>query len=145
MSVAAHDRSRPGLILPLALAISSASAILLAVYPGFMSYDSLRALRDARGSVGGGTYPPFVSYVWRVFDWIWPGPALMRRKALARAAAIAVYASGVLYLSPFFFISPDADVRYDHWSLVCVFIVMALAAAPSRAGAERTARVESSA
>ena len=77
MSVAAHDRSRPGLILPLALAISSASAILLAVYPGFMSYDSLRALREARGSVGGGTYPPFVSYVWRVLDWIWPGPALM--------------------------------------------------------------------
>lgn len=51
--------------------------VLYAVYPGFMSYDSLHALREARGAVQGGTYPPFVSYAWRVLDFLWPGPTLM--------------------------------------------------------------------
>jgi hypothetical protein len=51
--------------------------ILYAVYPGFMSYDSLHALREAREGVQGGGYPTFVSYVWRVFDFLWPGPTLM--------------------------------------------------------------------
>ncbi|MDH4186164.1 MAG: hypothetical protein OEV08_04135 [Nitrospira sp.] len=49
----------------------------LVVYPGFMSYDSLHALREARGSVAGGSYPPFVSYVWRPLDRLWPGPSAM--------------------------------------------------------------------
>ncbi len=51
--------------------------ILYAIYPGFMSYDSFHALREARGTVQGGTYPPFVSYVWRIFDFVWPGPTFM--------------------------------------------------------------------
>ena len=51
--------------------------ILWAVYPGFMSYDSLHALREARGAVQGGPYPPFVSYVWRALDAVFPGPAPM--------------------------------------------------------------------
>ncbi len=42
-----------------------------------MSYDSLHALREARTAVQGGPYPPFVSYVWRVVDALWPGPTLM--------------------------------------------------------------------
>lgn len=51
--------------------------LTLAVYPGFMSYDSFHALREARGSVRGGSYPPFVSYVWRMVEFISPSPALM--------------------------------------------------------------------
>ncbi len=51
--------------------------IIWAVFPGFMSYDSLHALREARAAVRGGPYPPFVSYVWRVLDGLWPGPTLM--------------------------------------------------------------------
>ncbi|MBK6004583.1 hypothetical protein JJB11_00645 [Ramlibacter ginsenosidimutans] len=50
----------------------------VASYPGFMSYDSLEALRQARSHVEGSQYPPFGSYVWRVLDWIWPGPSLMQ-------------------------------------------------------------------
>lgn len=66
----------PGLI-PLVVALTAAAAILVAVYPGLMSYDSVRALEEARSAVRGGDYPPFVSYVWRVFDFVWPGPSLM--------------------------------------------------------------------
>jgi hypothetical protein len=50
----------------------------VASFPGFMSFDSIEALRQARGSVEGSQYPPFGSYVWRVLDWIWPGPTLMQ-------------------------------------------------------------------
>jgi hypothetical protein len=63
--------------VPLVTALIAAGAILLAVYPGFMSFDSLLELHEARTAVTGGDYPPFVSYVWRVFDAIWPGPSLM--------------------------------------------------------------------
>lgn len=66
-----------GKALPYAWAVALAALILYAAYPGFMSYDSLHALREARGHVAGGAYPPFVSYVWRVLDLIWPGPSLM--------------------------------------------------------------------
>ena len=59
------------------LALVAAGTILAAVYPGFMSFDSVLALHEARTAVSGGDYPPFVSYVWRVLDFIWPGPALM--------------------------------------------------------------------
>lgn len=58
-------------------ALAVALMVLWAVYPGFMSYDSLHALREARGAVQGGDYPPFVSYVWRVIELVAPGPAPM--------------------------------------------------------------------
>jgi len=58
-------------------AFIAAGAILLAVYPGFMSFDSVLELHEARTAVSGGDYPPFVSYVWRIFDAVWPGPSLM--------------------------------------------------------------------
>jgi hypothetical protein len=51
--------------------------ILFVVWPGFMSWDSLHALDEARHGVSGGDYPPFVSYVWCPLDKIYPGPALM--------------------------------------------------------------------
>lgn len=50
----------------------------IASNPGFMSFDSVEALRQAREGVEGSQYPPFGSYVWRVFDWVWPGPTLMQ-------------------------------------------------------------------
>lgn len=65
-------------VLPHCAAILAVALIYLGAGPGFMSYDSLRALEEARGTVGGGgSYPPFVSYLWRPLDWIHPGPALM--------------------------------------------------------------------
>lgn len=63
--------------LPYAWSLGLAALVLYAAYPGFMSWDSLYALREARGQVAGGAYPPLVSYVWRVLDLVWPGPSLM--------------------------------------------------------------------
>jgi len=75
--------------------------------------------------------------------------AIARRKEISCAAAVAIYASGVLYFLPFFFITPAADVRYNHWSIVCMFIVIAAACRPAvrpsasvRSDPERVARVE---
>lgn len=64
--------------LPYAAAFLACVFASLASYPGFMSYDSLEALRQAREQVEGGPYPPFGMYVWRVLDAIWPGPTLMQ-------------------------------------------------------------------
>ncbi len=59
-------------------ALAIALLVSFASYPGFMSFDSVEALRQAREGVEGSQYPPFGSYVWRVLDWIWPGPTLMQ-------------------------------------------------------------------
>lgn len=65
--------------LPVVLAVILATAFFTAAsYPGFMSFDSIEALRQARFQVEGSQYPPFGSYVWRIFDAIWPGPTLMQ-------------------------------------------------------------------
>lgn len=64
----------PGWCVALAIAVLFTAAS----YPGFMSFDSVEALRQARGAVEGSQYPPFGSYVWRVLDWVWPGPTLMQ-------------------------------------------------------------------
>lgn len=65
--------------LPIILAVLLVTAFFTAAsYPGFMSFDSIEALRQARFQVEGSQYPPFGSYVWRIFDAIWPGPTLMQ-------------------------------------------------------------------
>lgn len=53
-----------------------AVGITIAVWPGFMSHDSLRQLREARHGVTGG-YPTLPCYLWIPFDALWPGPAGM--------------------------------------------------------------------
>jgi hypothetical protein len=68
---------RGGLLIAWATAVGLAGLLSWASWPGFMSFDSLEALRQARTAVEGQQYPPFGSYVWRVLDWIWPGPTLM--------------------------------------------------------------------
>ena len=52
--------------------------VTVASFPGYMSYDSIQELLQARTHVEGSQYPPFGSYVWRIFDWIAPGPTLMQ-------------------------------------------------------------------
>lgn len=46
-------------------------------YPGFMSYDTLHALRSARNGVIDSMWPPMVSYVWRVVDIVSVNPSAM--------------------------------------------------------------------
>lgn len=73
---------KPGTVIlacvPYAVALLACVFISAASYPGFMSFDSLETLREARGQVVGGPYPPFGAYVWRVLDMAWPGPTLMQ-------------------------------------------------------------------
>lgn len=46
-------------------------------YPGFMSYDTLHALRAARGEVTDSIWPPMVSYIWRFVDFFSNDPSAM--------------------------------------------------------------------
>lgn len=46
-------------------------------YPGFMSYDTLHALRGARNGVTDSMWPPMVSYVWRAVDLLSFNPSAM--------------------------------------------------------------------
>jgi len=46
-------------------------------YPGFMSYDTLHALRSARNGVTDSMWPPMVSYVWRVVELVSVNPSAM--------------------------------------------------------------------
>lgn len=58
-------------------ALFFAFSISFLFYPGFMSYDTLHALRGARNGVSDSMWPPMVSYVWRVVDGIWQNPVSM--------------------------------------------------------------------
>ncbi|MFY2598818.1 hypothetical protein ACOTHJ_30040 [Achromobacter xylosoxidans] len=59
------------------LALGAVIFITMASYPGYMSYDVIQDLRQARSAVEGNQYPPFSAYVWRLMDTLSPGPALM--------------------------------------------------------------------
>lgn len=52
-------------------------AITTVFYPGYMSFDTLHALRGARIGVTDSMWPPMVSYVWRVVDLISNNPSAM--------------------------------------------------------------------
>lgn len=59
------------------LSLSLSLLILAICYPGFMSYDSIRMLEEARSSVRGGIYPAAPVYLLRMFDVFGNGPTLM--------------------------------------------------------------------
>jgi len=59
--------------IPLLISIGVAALF----YPGFMSYDTLHALRGARNGVTDSMWPPMVSYVWSVVDFISLNPSAM--------------------------------------------------------------------
>lgn len=46
-------------------------------YPGYMSSDSVGMLSMARNGVTTNVYSPLMSYIWRVTDWLIPGPGGM--------------------------------------------------------------------
>jgi hypothetical protein len=61
------------LTIPLLISIGVAGLF----YPGFMSYDTLHALRGARNGVTDSVWPPMVSYVWRAVDLVSLNPSAM--------------------------------------------------------------------
>ncbi|MFP5501705.1 MAG: hypothetical protein ACLGIN_04395, partial [Candidatus Sericytochromatia bacterium] len=50
---------------------------VLASYPGFMSFDPLEQLRQARAGQYGDWFPPSMALIWRYLDMILPGPGGM--------------------------------------------------------------------
>lgn len=66
---------KPVCIVAIPVAISIGIAILF--YPGFMSYDTLHALRGARNGVTDSIWPPMVSYIWRGVDLFSRNPSAM--------------------------------------------------------------------
>jgi hypothetical protein len=69
----------PALAVPLevCLALILNFLIALAVWPGFMSFDSLYALSELKHGVTSSAYPPMVSYMWYLPDLLIPGPGGM--------------------------------------------------------------------
>lgn len=59
------------------LSVALSLCILTICYPGFMSYDSIRMLEEARSSVRGGIYPAAPVYILRLFDVFGFGSTLM--------------------------------------------------------------------
>jgi hypothetical protein len=64
-------------VLVVLIPLSFSFLISWVFYPGFMSYDSIHALTGARDGVTDSTWPPMVSYIWRVLDHISSNPSIM--------------------------------------------------------------------
>ncbi|OWT74958.1 hypothetical protein CEY04_20545 [Achromobacter sp. HZ28] len=62
---------------PVWVALLFTAALLVVCYPGFMSYDSLRMLEEARTQVQGGIYPAMPVYLMRLADLGGHGPTVM--------------------------------------------------------------------
>ena len=103
-------------------------------HPGPMTAHVLDYIRDQSYSLDG---KPWLYYV---LGTIALAVAVLRGKGVPCTTAVAVYTSGALYLLSFFFLAPAADVRYNHWSIVCMFIVIAVAVAPRRDAVSASAR-----
>ena len=96
-----------GYLFAIPLLVSLAIAALF--YPGFMSYDTLHALRGARNGVLDSIYPPMVSYVWRTIDLISTNPSAMH------------FFQVFLLLASFFYISFlfSKRIKYSTVLLLC--------------------------
>jgi hypothetical protein len=69
-------------------------------YPGFMCYDSVNQLIEAREGVFSDWHPPLMSMIWRVIDTAVPGPAgmLCLQSALVWLGAYLIYRA---YFKPY--------------------------------------------
>lgn len=64
-------------LFPILVVMLASSAIAWIFYPGFMSYDTIHALRSAREGVTDSMWPPMVSYIWRAVDAVTLNPSAM--------------------------------------------------------------------
>ena len=80
----------PTVIFPLLVAIF----VSLIFWPGLMSYDSVHALLGARNGVSDSTWPPMVSYIWRLVDSIYPSPVAM---LFSQVSLLLLSTASILY------------------------------------------------
>jgi hypothetical protein len=66
-----------GRVYLLSIPLLTSLGVAALFYPGFMSYDTLHALRGARNGVTDSMWPPMVSYVWRAVDLVSSNPSAM--------------------------------------------------------------------
>lgn len=106
---AAGWRRDPGAFPPLLVAVATGLALTLYLFwPGFLTWDSLVQLRQARSGVIENAHPPIMAHLWRITDRWLPGPAGM---LLFHASA---YWSGLALLSTL--VSRSGSVRLA-WTL----------------------------
>src|SRR3954447_24364589 len=80
---------------PIAVALAVNFFVALAVWPGFMSWDSIFALKQLRTGITESAYPPMVSYMWAIPDLLIPGPGgmlLLQNGVLFVALGMVFYA-----------------------------------------------------
>ena len=84
-------------------------------YPGFMGYDSIEQLLDARGGVYTDWHPPVLALTWRYLDRIVPGPFLM----LVLQTTVIWFGTALVTLAWF---KPRQEPRF--WIIVPTLIVL---------------------
>jgi hypothetical protein len=135
-------------LAPIALLAAVWGVFVAYSWPGFMSYDSMRQLVQARSGELGNWHPPLMAWVWSMLDSIVAGPALMlilqtglfmiglfavlRRYAAPMRAAVV---SAAVFLFPPVF-APMSVIWKD--SLMAAVLLCAVAGLSSRA---RLARI----
>lgn len=63
---------------PLILSFLVGFAVTMVVYfPGYMSADPIQQLKEARAGIYSEWHPPAMAFLWRLFDNLYPGPAVM--------------------------------------------------------------------
>ena len=123
---------------PRQLLIAGWLGCVLLCYPGYLSFDSIEQLGQVRSGDFSDAYPPIMSFVWRLLEWVFAGPflvlalqmglflfgayAIARRVLVPRAAALV--AIGVLVAPPVF--APMAVIWPD--SLAAGALLAAVAA-----------------
>ena len=65
---------RPAALDPSIICLAGFIVSLLINYPGFMSYDSVQQLLEARAGAYSDMHPPFLAFLWHLTNSIVPGP-----------------------------------------------------------------------
>jgi hypothetical protein len=125
---------------PIVVALTVNFFVALAVWPGFMSWDSLLALKQLRTGITSSAYPPMVSYMWALPDLLIPGPGgmlLLQNGILFVALGMLFYAFGlsslatlalfVLFVASPILIGPMLVVWKDVGMSACLLLSVALA------------------
>jgi hypothetical protein len=132
---------------PIVIALVMNFFVALAVWPGFMSWDSFLALKQLRTGITVSAYPPMVSYMWALPDLLVPGPGgmlLLQNGALFVGLGMIFYAmklSNVTVIALFFLfvaspilIGPMLVVWKDVGMSACLVLTVAMSVFYMRRG-----------
>ena len=102
-------------IAVLALCLAGFGLTVTFYYPGFMSYDSVEQLFDARRGIYGDAHPPFMAFLWGSLDKLIPGSfGILLFQSLLIWSGVALIALGWF----------DAPNRSAGWLAVPALLVL---------------------